>query len=199
MRKIIVTEWMSLDGVVQSPAYADEDTSGGFRHGGWHRPFFEEKSMQWVVGNVVRASAYLLGRTTYETFSKHWPNASAEEQVLAEPINTRPKFVASRTLQAPLAWSHSTLLDGDVIEAVKKLKATDGGDILVIGSPVLARTLLAEGLVDELRLMIDPIVIGSGKKLFGAQGMPTTFRLIESVATATGSLLVTYAREGASK
>jgi dihydrofolate reductase len=192
MRNLIVTEWMSLDGVVQAPAYPDEDRSGGFQHGGWHLPFFDEVSMSWVVDNVTGAGSYLLGRRTFEVFAAHWPKASEAEQVLARPMNERPKHVASRTLAAPLAWNAATLLGADVSSAVAALKKGDGRYLLAIGSPALVQTLLAHDLVDELRLMIDPIVLGSGKRLFGDSGLPKGFRLVQSQATRTGALLVTY-------
>ena len=195
MRNVIVTEWMSLDGVVQAPAYPEEDRSGGFQHGGWHLPFFDDVSMEWVVDNVTGAGGYLLGRRTYDVFAAHWPKASAAEQVLARPMNELPKHVASQTLAAPLAWNAATLLGGDVTGAVAALKEGDGRYLLAIGSPALVRTLLAHDLVDELRLMIDPIVLGSGKRLFGDSGLPKTLRLVQSQATRTGALLVTYARQ----
>src|SRR5262245_59548845 len=109
MCKVIVSEWMSLDGVVQAPAYADEDMSGGFPHGGWHLRYFEEHSMKWVIENVSGAGGFLLGRRTYEVFAEHWPNASREEQALAQPLNRLPKYVASNTLREPLAWQNSRL------------------------------------------------------------------------------------------
>ena len=118
MRKVVANEWMTLDGVVQAPAYADEDPSGGFEHGGWHMRYVDDLSMGWVVENVSGAGGYLLGRGTYEMFAAHWPNASEEEQMLAEPLNALPKYVASTTLAEPLECQNSTLLRGDVAEAV---------------------------------------------------------------------------------
>lgn len=166
MRKVIIVEWMSLDGVVQAPAYADEDTSGGFKHGGWHLRYFEERSMKWVVENVNRAGGFLFGRRTYEVFAAHWPNASPEEQALAQPLNTLPKYVASRTLREPLAWQNSRLLAGDLAESVAALKSEAGNDLLVIGSTELAAALLEHDLADEIRLMIDPVMLGGGKRFF---------------------------------
>lgn len=193
MRKVIASEWMTLDGVVQSPSGPDEDPSGGFAHGGWHMRFADETFMRWVVETVTEAGGYLFGRRTYEIFAAYWPTASADEQVLAVPLATRPKHVASRTLAGPLAWQNSTLLRGDVAEAVAALKAEEGGDLLVVGSTELVQTLLAHGLVDELRLIIDPVVVGGGKRLFRDDGALRRFRLVHSRQTSTGALIVTYA------
>ena len=194
MRRVIASEWMSLDGVVQSPAYADEDPSGGFRHGGWHLPYFDEASMRWVVENVVRAGGYLLGRRTYDVFASHWPKASEAEQMLAVPLNTRPKFVASRTLTEPLGWQNSRLLGGDVAAAVAALKREDGGDLLAIGSTRLVQELMAHDLIDELRIMLDPLVLSGGKRLFADDGVLRRLRLVSSQVTTTGSMLLTYTR-----
>ena len=193
MRKVIVQEWMTLDGVVQAPGAADEDTSGGFRHGGWHLPYFDDLSMKWVLENVSGAGGFLLGRRTYESFAAHWPNASEEEQPLAEPLNTRPKYVASRTLSEPLEWQNSTVLQGDVAEAVAALKGQDGGDLLVIGSTALVQTLVGHDLVDEFRVMVDPLVVGGGKRLFRDDGARRPLRLVDSQVTTTGAIVATYA------
>lgn len=192
MRKVIANEWMTLNGVVQSPAYADEDTSGGFEHGGWHPGYFDDLSMKWVIENVQGAGGYLLGRGTYEIFAAHWPKASEDEQMLAEPLNTRPKYVASTTLDEPLGWPNSTLLRGDLGAAVRALKAEEGKDLHVIGSPGLVQSLLALGLLDELRLMIDPVLVGGGKRLFGDDGALRSLRLTDSKVTSTGAIIATY-------
>ncbi len=192
MRKVIVNEWMSLDGVVQAPGAADEDTSGGFEHGGWHLPYFDEGSQQWVVDNIVEAGGYLLGRRTYEILAGYWPNAPEEQQVLAEPLNTRPKYVASRTLTEPLEWQNSTVLDGDTSAAVSALKQQDGGDLHVIGSTELVQTLIEHDLVDEYRLMIDPLVLGGGKRFFRDDGALRPLRLVDSQVTTTGAIIATY-------
>jgi dihydrofolate reductase len=192
MRKVVVNEFMSLDGVVQAPGAADEDTSGGFRHGGWHMSYFDEVSQKWVLDSIVEAGGFLLGRRTYDIFAAYWPNAPEEEQVIAEPLNSKPKYVASRTLTAPLEWSNSTVLQGDVAEAVGVLRAEDGGDVHVIGSTELVRTLLGAGLVDELRLMVDPITLGGGKRIFPDDGSLRRFRLANGVVTSTGAILATY-------
>lgn len=191
MRKVIVSEWMTLNGVVQSPSGPGEDPSGGFEHGGWHMPFADETFMKWVVGTVTSAGAYLFGRRTYEIFAAHWPNASAEEQVLAVPLGTRPKYLASATLTEPLGWQNSTLLQGDVAQAVAALKREEGGDLLVVGSTELVRTLMRHGLVDELRLIIDPVIVGGGKRLFHDDGALRRLRLVDSQVTGTGAIIAT--------
>jgi dihydrofolate reductase len=193
MRKVIVTEWMSLDGVVQAPGAADEDTTGGFAHGGWHLRYFEDLSQKWVVENLTAAGGFLLGRRTYEGFAAHWPNASEEEQVVAQPLNTKPKYVASRTLTEPLGWQNSTVLQGDVAGAVLALKQEDGDDLLVIGSTELVQTLIDHALVDEFRVMIDPLVVGGGKRIFRDDGVLRPLRLVDSKVTTTGAMLATYA------
>jgi len=129
MRKVIADEWLTLDGVIQAPGQPDEDPSGGFQHGGWHVGYFDDLAQRQVVDSVVNAGGFLLGRRTYEIFAAHWPNASKEEQVLAEPLNSKPKYVASRTLAEPLAWQNSTVLQGDVADAVAALKREDGQDL----------------------------------------------------------------------
>lgn len=193
MRKVIANEWMSLDGVVQAPSYPDEDRTGGFEHGGWHTRYFDELSMNWVVENVRGAGGYLLGRGTYEIFAAHWPTAPEDQQVLAEPLNELPKYVASATLAEPLEWQNSTLLRGDIGEAVRGLRAEDGRDLHVIGSPGLVQTLIEHDLVDELRLMIDPLIVGAGKRLFRDGGALRHLRLVDSQVTSTGSIIATYA------
>jgi dihydrofolate reductase len=193
MRKLIAIEWMSLDGVVQAPSYPDEDRSGGFDRGGWHARYFDDVSMSWVVETVQGAGGYLLGRGTYDIFAAHWPNASEAEQVLAGPLNMRPKYVASTTLVEPLEWQGSTLLRGDIGDAVPAPKAQDGDDLLVIGSPGLVQSLLAHDLLDEVRAMIDPLVVGAGKRLFGDGNPIRALRLVESQVTRSGAIIATYA------
>ena len=157
---------MSLDGVAQAPGGADEDTRGGFEHGGWHLRYFDEISQKWVVEGLPQAGGFLLGRRTYGIFAAYWPNAPEEEQIIAPPLNTLPKYVASTTLSEPLEWQNSTVLQGDVAEAVAALKQEDGDDLHVIGSTELVHTLIEHDLVDELRVMIDPLLLGGGKRFF---------------------------------
>jgi dihydrofolate reductase len=192
MRKIVVVEWITLDGVVQAPGHPDEDRDGGFQHGGWHLRYFDDRCRDWVVQGYDEAGGFLFGRRTYEAQAACWPHASEEEQVIAEPLNTKPKYVASRTLVGPLEWPNSTVLTGDVAQAVLELKQEDGRDLHVIGSPQLAQTLAEHDLVDEYRLMIDPLIMGSGKRLFGHSIALKQLRLVESRVTSTGAILAKY-------
>jgi dihydrofolate reductase len=194
MRKVIVNEFTSLDGVAQAPGGADEDTSGGFAHGGWHMRYMaDELARKWVLESIVEAGGFLLGRRTYEIFAAYWPNASEDEQVIAEPLNRKPKYVASTTLTKPLEWQNSTLVAGDVAVGVMALKQEDDGDLHVIGSTELVRTLIEHDLVDEFRLMIDPVVLGGGKRIFRDDGLLRPLRLVDGQVTSTGAILATYA------
>jgi dihydrofolate reductase len=193
MRKVIVNEFLTLDGVAQAPGGAEEDTDGGFAHGGWHMQYMEdEPTQQWVLESIVEAGGFLLGRRTYEIFAAFWPNAPEEEQVVAEPLNSKPKYVVSTTLAGPLEWENSTLLEGEMADAVAALKQEDGGDLHVIGSTELVRTLIAHGLVDELRLMIDPVVVGGAKRIFPDDGELRPLRLVDGQVTSKGAILATY-------
>jgi dihydrofolate reductase len=194
MRKVVVNEFLTLDGVAQAPGGAEEDTDGGFAHGGWHMQYMEdEPTQQWVLESIVEAGGFLLDRRTYEIFAAFWPNAPEEEQVVAEPLNSKPKYVVSTTLAGPLEWENSTLLEGEMADAVAALKQEDGGDLHVIGSTELVRTLIAHGLVDELRLMIDPVVVGGAKRIFPDDGELRPLRLVEGQVTSKGAILATYA------
>jgi len=193
MGKLIVNEFLSLDGVAQAPGGADEDPSGGFAHGGWHMSYMDEPAQKSVLGAILAAGAFLLGRRTYEIFAAYWPNASEEERVIADPLNTKPKYVASTTLSDPLDWQNSTVLQGDVADAVAQLKQEDVGEVHVIGSIELVETLIEHDLVDEYRLMIDPVVLGGGKRLFRDDGALRALRLVDSQVTSTGAILATYA------
>ncbi len=192
MRKVIVNEWMTLDGVVQAPGYADEDTTGGFAQGGWHLRHFDDMSRKWVVAGYEQPDGSLLGRRTYQQLASYWPHAAEEEQAVARPLNTLPKYVASTTLTEPLSWQNSTVLTGGVAEAVAALKREDGGDLQVIGSTQLVHTLAEHDLVDALRVMIDPVVVGGGKRVFRDDGVLRPLRLEEHQVTTTGAILATY-------
>jgi dihydrofolate reductase len=196
VRPLVVTEFTTLDGVVQAPGGPDEDTSGGFAHGGWLVPFFEDTLGAQMTAWFTGVQDFLLGRGTYEIFAGSWPKAPVEDDPIAEALNTRTKHVASRTLTS-LDWSGARLVDGDVVDAVRALTAQDGGELQVHGSPGLVQSLLRADLVDELRLVVAPVVLGEGKRLFGDGAIPRSWRLTASSATPTGVLLCTYRRGGA--
>jgi dihydrofolate reductase len=191
--KLIVDEWMTFDGVAQAPMEVEEDTTGGFKYGGWHMPYADEIFQKRVVGNLNEAGGFIFGRRTYEAFAGHWPNASEDEQAVAEPLNKKPKYVASRTLSGTLDWNNSKLLHGDLKHAVAALKGADDGDLHVIGSTNLVQDLIRENLVDEFRLIIDPVTVGGGKRIFPDDGTLRAMRLVESEVTSTGAVIATYA------
>jgi dihydrofolate reductase len=196
MRKVIVNEFLALDGTAQAPGGADEDTSGGFQHGGWHMQYLDETFGEWVTKLIGESGGFLLGRRTYEIFAGYWPNAPEEEQVIAEPLNTKPKHVASRTLTGALEWQTSRVLEGNLLESVTALKEEDGGDLLVIGSTELVHSLIQHGLVDEFRLVIDPLLVGGGKRVFPDDGELRPLRLVDHMVTSTGAIVATYALAG---
>ena len=192
MRKLIVSEFLTLDGVMQGPGSADEDPSGGFRDGGWQLQRPDPVIGDFVTEGLAATGGLLLGRVTYEIFAGYWPFAPADN-TLAEVMNALPKFVVSTTLQEPLAWANSTLIAGDVPAAIARLKEESGNDLRVIGSGTLVQTLIAHDLVDEYQLMVYPVVLGCGKRLF-REGIPKTpLRLVESTTSATGVVIATYA------
>jgi dihydrofolate reductase len=193
MRKLTVSEFVSLDGVMQAPGGADEDTEGGFRHGGWQMGYFDDVAGERIGASMAQTGAFLLGRRTYEIFASYWPTQS-DDDPFAKILNGLPKYVASTTLGEPLAWQNSTLLQGDVAKAVAELKEGEGGNIVVLGSSGLVQTLYENDLVDEYALMIHPIVLGSGKKLF--RDVPRKpLKLADSVTTSTGVVMATYVPE----
>jgi dihydrofolate reductase len=195
MRKLVVGTFLTLDGVMQAPGGPDEDRSGRFWHGGWLVPYFDETLVEVMTEWVDRAGAFLLGRKTYEIFAASWPKSTDPADRIAVALNTRPKFVASRTLET-VEWSNSFLLEGDVAEEVAKLKSQEGGEIQVHGSGNLLQTLLAHDLVDTLRIWQFPVVVGTGKRLFGEGTVPRRFRLVETRLNTTGAVLHVYEREG---
>ena len=195
MRPLVVTEFTTLDGVVQAPGGPDEDTAGGFAHGGWLVPFFDDTLGAQMDAWFAGVEDFLLGRGTYEIFAAAWPQAPTEDDPVAEALNTRTKHVASRTLTS-LDWSGARLLEGDVVDAVRALTAEDGGELQVHGSPGLVQTLLRADLVDELRLVVAPVVLGEGKRLFGDGAVPRAWRLLSSTSTPSGAIVAAYERAG---
>jgi dihydrofolate reductase len=191
MRKVIVSEFVTLDGVMQAPGLPDEDRSGGFEYGGWQMPLLDDTARKAITEGMAATGGFLLGRVTYEIFAGYWPSAPAEEP-LAEIINRLPKYVVSTTLQEPLAWNNSHLINGDVAGEVTKLKQETGKDLQVIGSGELVQTLIRHDLVDEYRIMINPIVLGKGKRLFREGIAKNSLRLVDSETSSTGVLIATY-------
>lgn len=190
--RLTVTAFLSLDGVMQAPGEPGEDRSGGFDQGGWTFPYADEDSGRLLVERISAADAFLLGRRTYEIFAAHWPRVTDPNDPLAAQLNQRPKYVASRTLST-VEWDNSELLQGDVAEAVAALKREDGADLHLIGSTDLVKTLIEHDLVDEFRLMIDPLIVGGGKRIFRDDGALRPLRLVESEVTSTGAILARYA------
>ncbi len=194
MRALVVTTFLTLDGVMQAPGGPGEDPSGGFAHEGWLVPFFDdsmgEQMDRWFSG----AEDFLLGRRTYEVFHASWPQMISDDPV-SQGLNFKPKHVASRTLTS-LEWETAHLLGPDVPGAVRALKEREGGELQVHGSAGLVQTLLAEDLVDELRLLVFPVVLGEGKRLFGEGAIPRTWRLTASATSPSGVVMASYERVG---
>jgi dihydrofolate reductase len=181
MRKVIASEIVSLDGVVESPE-------------NWHLPYFNDQMGEAIGAAMAQADAMLLGRVTYEAFAAFWPfqEPSDEDQENTDYMNNTPKFVVSKTLEEPLEWNNSTLIKGDVAEEISKLKQQPGKDISITGSPTLVRSLLQDDLLDELRLMVHPIIVGSGKRLFEDGSDQKALQLVDSKTFSTGVLYLTY-------
>jgi dihydrofolate reductase len=190
VRKLIVVEYVSLDGVIQAPGHAGEDVAGGFAQGGWTGPFMPDHR-RYNTELYQTIGAFLLGRLTYEIFAAYWPAVTDPDDQVARALNTLPKYVASTTLDQA-AWQPTTVLDGDLAAQVATLKATPGRPILVVGSSQLAQTLLGHGLVDEYQLWLHPVVLGGGKRLFHDGGPPATLRLVDSRTTRSGLVILTY-------
>ena len=194
--RIILSDFMSLDGVVQAPGGKDEDTDGGFQHGGWSMPFFDPDSMGAVIGEVMdRTEALLFGRRTWDVMASAWPGRAGDPY--ADQMNAIPKYVVSRTLsgeEAESRWNKTTLLNGgDAIEAIRSLRASGGdGGLQVWGSASLARELVTHDLVDEYCIMIEPILLGGGKTIFPSDRRARPLELVSVAQAKTGVLICTY-------
>ena len=200
MRKLIVMTFSTLDGVMQAGGGPDEDTEGGFVHGGWQTPFFDDDN-DVVPDMLRRTGALLIGRKTYDIFAAYWPRAGHDVERLdtaefsyADFMNSIPKYVASLSDRA-LEWQNCTLLKGDVVEAVRRLKGEEGKDILVFGSSNFAQTLMQAGLIDEYVLLLFPLTLGSGKHRFQAGGPMQTLRLLNATTSKMGVVALTYTVE----
>jgi dihydrofolate reductase len=195
MSKLVVGTFLSLDGVMQGPGGPDEDREGGFEHGGWSAGYWDD-----VMGPIIdewtnQADGLLLGRKTYEIFAAHWPRVSGEDDPIAAKLNSVPKYVVSRTLDT-VEWNNSTLLQGDIAEEVGKLKGQPGTEIQVTGSGQLIQTLMKHDLVDEYRLWIFPVLLGSGKRLFADGTIPVGLKLTDTKISTTGVAIHSYERAG---
>ena len=182
---------LTLDGVMQAPGRPDEDTRGGFTHGGWAMTYNDPVLGQFVGESMGRTGPLLFGRRTYEDFYSVWPNRT--DNPFTQVLNNTQKYVASRTLKEPLVWMNSTLLKGDIVQAVAALKASPGKDILILGSGNLLQTLIPHNLVDEYTLLIHPLVLGSGRRLFPDGVMPFNLKLVRTIPTTTGVIIAVYA------
>jgi dihydrofolate reductase len=195
--KLVVNTFVTLDGVMQAPGGPDEDRDGGFEYGGWSVPYFDDEMGKTVMSSMARASAYLLGRKTYDIFAAYWPQpTAAEDRDLAEILNSRPKYVASTTLTRP-SWQNTTVIGSDVPGAVRRLKKEPGDELNVQGSSQLLQSL--HGLVDEYRLWICPVHLGAGKRLFDHGSQAGGLELVEWRANSTGAIYAVYRPTGAPK
>jgi dihydrofolate reductase len=189
--KVVVTNHLTLDGVMQAPGHPDEDRRDGFEHGGWQPPYADAVMAGAMADGIAKGGALLLGRLTYEQFASFWPH-QPEDNPYAAVLNERTKYVASTTLKEPLPWRNSTLLEGDAAEAVAALKARPGKDLVVLGSGELVRSLIRRDLVDEYVLSIHPLILGSGRRLFDGGGVHAALELVDSTPTTTGVVIATY-------
>jgi dihydrofolate reductase len=193
MSRVVVINHVTLDGVMQAPGRADEDTRGGFTHGGWSASNVDDVMMATVRARVARSGGLrlLLGRRSYEDMLGYW---NTQESPFKDALNNAPKYVVSRTLREPMPWPNSTVLRDDVVLAVARLKQQPGNDLTVMGSGELIQTLMRHGLIDEYLLLIHPLVLGTGRRLFADGGPPASLRLIDSISTTKGVIIATYQR-----
>jgi len=196
--KLVVSTFVSLDGVYQGPGSPDEDRSDGFERGGWFVPYMEQGFLSQARGWLEQAGGLLLGRRTYESFSRDWPEMNKPDDAIGLMMNRLPKYVASATL-GKAEWGPVTVLRSDILNGVEALKGRDGGELQVHGSGSLGRSLLAAGLVDELRLIVAPVIVGAGHKLFGDSGEATAMRAVRNDTTPGGLNIQVFERVGAPK
>jgi dihydrofolate reductase len=194
MGELFVGTFLTVDGVMQAPGGPEEDRDGGFEHGGWSFNYWDDVMGEIIVASTLRADALLLGRRTYEIFAAHWPRVGDEDPVAAK-LNSVPKYVASRTL-TEVTWNNSTLLEGDVAQAVAALKEDLEGEIQVTGSGALLQTLLEHDLVDRFQLWVFPLVLGTGKRLFAGGTVLGALNLVDTETSSTGVTIHTYERAG---
>jgi dihydrofolate reductase len=193
--QLTVTTFLSVDGVYQGPGGPEEDRSGGFDRGGWLVPHFDEATGQFMDEIFKEVDAFLLGRRTYEIFAAAWPNATDPNDPVAKSLNTLPKYVASNTLKDP-QWANTSVLEGDLASAIQELKERDGRELQVHGSGRLVQFLLANDLVDRLNLLVFPVIVGVGRRLFPDSGIATGLALEESRSTPSGVTISVYRPSG---
>ena len=192
MGELVVSMFMSLDGVIQGPGMPTEDTEGGFKHGGWQAPYFDEESGEVIVRDIETMDALLLGRKTYDIFAAYWPKAPKDP--ISTKLNEAPKYVASRTLKE-LEWTNASLIKGDVAKEVPKIKQKHG-QVHVIGSANLVQTLLENDLVDRFTLWVYPVILGDGKRLFAEGAVPSALEMVDSATFPKGGVMMRYKRVG---
>lgn len=185
MPKIIVNAFLTLDGVMQAPGGPGEDPEGGFLHGGWQAPYADEALGRRVIEGIADADGFLLGRKTYDIFANYWPKVTDPDNPIATALNSRPKYVVSRSLER-VTWNNSGLINGDVVAELRALRQQPGRTLQTWGSTELLQTLLQCDLIDEYRLFIFPVVLGSGKRLFGSGTVPAALKPVESVTGGKG-------------
>jgi dihydrofolate reductase len=193
--KVTLQAFLTVDGVVQAPGGPDEDTEGGFEHGGWSFPLADAESGETILRWMGGAEAFLLGRRTYDISANYWPKITDPDHPIGSKLNGLPKYVASTTLRSA-QWAHSSVLGPDVVADVRALREQPGGELQIHGSGGLAQTLMSHGLIDEFRLMFLPLHLGSGKKLFRDGLTPASLRLTSMTATGKGVLIATYEPAG---
>ncbi len=186
MPKIVVNAFLTLDGVMQAPGGPDEDREGGFSHGGWQAPYVDGVMLRLITEAMADADGFLLGRKTYDIFASYWPRITDPNDAIATALNSKRKYVVSRSLER-VAWSNSSLIKGDVVAEIRKLGQRPGRTVQTWGSTELLQTLLKNDLIDEYRLFVFPVVLGSGKRLFGSGTVPAALRQVESVTTGKGA------------
>lgn len=196
MSRVVVSNSMALDGVMQAPGRPDEDVRGGFSHGGWAQPYADEDLARLMGVGTGQGGALLLGRRTYEDFASVWPGMPADNPYTSV-INSTRKYVASTSLSGPLEWNNSTLLEGDAVDAVARLRQEPGKDLVILGSGALIQSLMRSNLIDRFVLLIHPLVLGAGIRMFPEDSPFTEFRLVDTATTSKGIVVATYEPEPA--
>ena len=191
MTRVVTFTSVTLDGVMQAPGRPDEDRRGGFEHGGWAAPYSDPVMAEVAAEGMAQRGALLFGRRTYEDFAAVWPTMP-QPNPFTDVLNNTQKYVASRTLKEPLPWQNSTLLPGDAADAVAELRKQEGAVLTILGSGELIRSLMRRGLIDRYMLLIHPLVLGSGRRLFPDRGALARLRLVDVKPTSTGVLIATY-------